>query len=66
MDDVFLDERAVGRLGCQDGGATYVVPLIFARERDALYLLTIEGRKVRAARKNPAVCFEVDEYDGAT
>ena len=30
------------------------------------YAFTTEGRKTRAAREHPAVCFEVDEYDGDT
>jgi nitroimidazol reductase NimA-like FMN-containing flavoprotein (pyridoxamine 5'-phosphate oxidase superfamily) len=64
--DALLDAQTVGRLGCHDGGLTYVIPLIYAREGDALYVLTTEGRKTRAARKSPAVCFEVDEYDAAS
>jgi nitroimidazol reductase NimA-like FMN-containing flavoprotein (pyridoxamine 5'-phosphate oxidase superfamily) len=64
--DRFLDEQVYGRLGCHDAGTTYVVPLIYARKDDALYILTTEGQKIRAARSNPAVCFEVDEHDRAT
>jgi hypothetical protein len=63
--DRFLDSQAVGRLGCHAAGVTYVVPLIYARDADAIYVLTTEGQKVRAARQNPAVCFEVDEYEPA-
>jgi uncharacterized protein len=62
----FLDSQTVGRLGCHDAGFTYVVPLIYARHDDALYIMTTDGQKVRAARRNPAVCFEVDQYDAAT
>jgi nitroimidazol reductase NimA-like FMN-containing flavoprotein (pyridoxamine 5'-phosphate oxidase superfamily) len=43
-----------------------VIPLIYARQGSALYVLTTEGRKVRSMRKNPVVCFEVDEYDPVT
>jgi len=64
--DSFLDEQTVGRMGCHDAGVTYVVPLIYARDGDALYVLTTQGEKIRIARKNPAVCFEVDEYEAAT
>jgi nitroimidazol reductase NimA-like FMN-containing flavoprotein (pyridoxamine 5'-phosphate oxidase superfamily) len=64
--DAFLDEQVVGRLGCHDEQGTYVVPLIYARHGSALYLLTTEGRKIRAMRKDPAVCFEVDHFDAAT
>jgi nitroimidazol reductase NimA-like FMN-containing flavoprotein (pyridoxamine 5'-phosphate oxidase superfamily) len=62
----FLDGQTVGRLGCHDAGVTYVVPLIYAREARALYVLTTEGEKIRVLRKNPGVCFEVDEYESAT
>jgi len=62
----FLDEQCVGRVGCHDEGGTYVVPVIYARRDDGLYVMTTEGRKVRVMRNNPSVCFEVDEYDGAT
>jgi nitroimidazol reductase NimA-like FMN-containing flavoprotein (pyridoxamine 5'-phosphate oxidase superfamily) len=58
-----LDAQTVGRLGCHGDGRTYVVPLIFARKDAALYILTTEGHKIRVMRKNPAVCFEVDEYN---
>lgn len=64
--DRFLDEQVMGRLGCNDAEGTYVVPLIYARHGQMLYVLTTEGRKIRAARSNPAVCFEVDEYDWKT
>ena len=64
--DRFLDEQTVGRIGCHDDEGTYVVPLIYAREGNALFVLTTEGQKIRVMRKNPAVCFEVDEYDAAT
>ena len=64
--DRFLDEQTVGRLGCRDEDAVYVVPLIYARRGQSLYLLTMDGRKTCAARENPSVCFEVDEYDRAT
>ena len=61
-----LDQQVVGRLGVQDGDDAYVVPLIYARQGDALYVMTGEGRKTRAARGMRRVCFEVDEYDRAT
>ena len=64
--DRFLDERVYGRMGCHDAGLTYVVPLIYARQAEALYVMTTEGLKIRVARNNPAVCFEVDEHDPVT
>lgn len=64
--DAFLDQKIVGRMGCHDAGLTYVVPLIYARDGDALYIFAVEGQKTEFARNNPSVCFEVDEHDPAT
>jgi nitroimidazol reductase NimA-like FMN-containing flavoprotein (pyridoxamine 5'-phosphate oxidase superfamily) len=64
--DAFLDEQKVGRIGIRDGESIYVVPLVFGRRGDTLYVLTTDGRKTRAARTAPSVCFEVDDYDSST
>ena len=61
-----LDEQVYGRLGCYDEGEVYVLPLIYVREGQSLYIMTTEGRKIQAMRKNPAVCFEVDEQERST
>ena len=59
----FLRGRRIARLGCHAGGATYVVPLIYAYEDGAVVAVTTEGRKTAMLRENPRVCVEVDEYD---
>jgi len=61
--DEFLHAQVVGRIGVHAGGATYVVPVIYAYADDALHVYTVEGRKVAMMREEPQVCFEVDEYD---
>ena len=66
-----LDEQVYGRLGCYDDGEVYVLPLIYVREGQvregqSLYIMTTEGRKIQAMRKNPAVCFEADEQERST
>lgn len=64
--DELLRAQVVGRIGCHEGGRTYVVPVIYAYDGAALYVASLEGQKVRMMRANPEVCFEVDEYeDGA-
>jgi nitroimidazol reductase NimA-like FMN-containing flavoprotein (pyridoxamine 5'-phosphate oxidase superfamily) len=60
--DELLREQVVGRVGCHVDGLTYVVPLIYAYDGEALYVASIEGRKIEMMRINPSVCFEVDEY----
>ena len=64
--DAFLREQVVGRIGCHLDGRTYVVPVIYAWDGEAAYVQSIEGRKVEMMRANPAVCFEVDEYDAGS
>jgi nitroimidazol reductase NimA-like FMN-containing flavoprotein (pyridoxamine 5'-phosphate oxidase superfamily) len=61
--DEFLHGQRIARLGCHAGGETYVVPLIYAYDGEAVVSVTTEGRKVAMLRDNPRVCVEVDEYD---
>jgi len=61
--DAFLRSQRIARLGCHAGGATYVVPVIYGWDGDAIYAVTMEGRKIEMMRANPRVCVEVDEYD---
>lgn len=63
--DDLLSDQVVGRIGCHTNGVTYVVPVIYAYDREGLYVASMEGQKNRMMRGNPSVCFEVDEYDGA-
>ncbi|MBD0329351.1 MAG: pyridoxamine 5'-phosphate oxidase family protein [Thermoleophilia bacterium] len=64
--DDLLRAQVVARLGCHAGGETYVVPVFYAYDGEALYVATREGRKVDMLRENPAVVAEVDEYDDDT
>ena len=60
--DELLRAQLVGRIGCQADGETYVVPVIYAYDGSAVVVASIDGRKIRAMRAEPRVCFEVDEY----
>lgn len=52
----------VCRLAMCDGDRPYLVPLSFALDGDDLVLHSArEGRKLDVLRRNPAVCFEVEE-----
>src|SRR5262245_63072933 len=61
--DELLETQVVGRIGCHAGGETYVVPVVFAFDGEHIHVASVEGRKVRMMRRNPRVCFEVDEHD---
>ncbi|HEY0678842.1 MAG TPA: pyridoxamine 5'-phosphate oxidase family protein [Chitinophagaceae bacterium] len=56
-----LRTRFVGRIGCHADGITYVVPISYAYDDGYVYAHTLDGMKLNIMRKNPAVCFEVDE-----
>jgi nitroimidazol reductase NimA-like FMN-containing flavoprotein (pyridoxamine 5'-phosphate oxidase superfamily) len=52
----------VCRLAMCDGDRPYLVPLTFALDGDDLVFHSArEGRKLEVLRRNPAVCFEVEE-----
>jgi nitroimidazol reductase NimA-like FMN-containing flavoprotein (pyridoxamine 5'-phosphate oxidase superfamily) len=57
-----LEEARVCRLAMADGGRPYLVPLSFALDGDDLVLHSARaGRKLEVLRRNPEVCFEVEE-----
>jgi uncharacterized protein len=62
----FLAEEVVARIGCSAASELYVIPVIYAYEDGAAYVLTTEGRKTATMRANPEVCLEVDRYDAET
>jgi uncharacterized protein len=64
--DDLLRAQVVGRVGCHADGLTYVVPVIYAYDGEAFFVYTVEGQKVRMMRRNPQVCFEVDEYEAGS
>jgi nitroimidazol reductase NimA-like FMN-containing flavoprotein (pyridoxamine 5'-phosphate oxidase superfamily) len=55
-----LGNQVVGRIGCHSDGKTYVVPISYAYDGQYIYCHTQEGMKVEMMRKNPKICFEVD------
>ena len=62
-DDVetLVKQQLVGRIGCHAKDVTYVVPISFAYDGAYIYGHTFEGMKVDMMRKNPKVCFQVDD-----
>jgi nitroimidazol reductase NimA-like FMN-containing flavoprotein (pyridoxamine 5'-phosphate oxidase superfamily) len=61
--DDLLREEWVGRIGCQQAGRTYVVPVAYVFDGSAVYAHSAEGRKLAIMRENPEVCFEVDRIE---
>ena len=58
-----LRDGTVGRVGVCSGGHTYVVPITYVYDGNSIYGHSTFGQKIRMLRKNPSVCFEVEEID---
>ena len=58
-----LFNEVVGRIGCHGDGRTYVVPVTYVFDGEAVYAHSAEGLKIRTMRANPAVCFQVDQRE---
>ncbi|HEX5026461.1 MAG TPA: pyridoxamine 5'-phosphate oxidase family protein, partial [Agriterribacter sp.] len=58
-----LKVQLVGRLGCHADNLTYVVPVSYAYDGVYVYSHTYEGLKMDLIRKNPQVCFQVDDMN---
>lgn len=56
-----LTRCIVGRIGCSDGKRVYVVPINYVFDGKFIIAHSLEGMKINMMRKNPEVCFEVDE-----
>ena len=58
-----ISNNIIGRLGCHADGKTYIVPISFAYDNGYVYARTFEGKKIEMMRKNPEVCFQLDEME---
>lgn len=59
--DQVLSENVIGRIGCTDGEKVLVIPVNYAFDGKHIIGHTLPGTKVSMMRKNPKVCFEVDD-----
>lgn len=56
-----LHSQMIGRLACIQNDEPYIVPMAFAYEGNRILGQTSAGLKLSILRKNPKVCFEVDQ-----
>jgi nitroimidazol reductase NimA-like FMN-containing flavoprotein (pyridoxamine 5'-phosphate oxidase superfamily) len=61
-----LKENALGRIGCSDGKQSYIVPVNYYFDGNAIVVHSEVGKKIKMMRQNPNVCFEVDEMTDFT
>lgn len=57
-----LQEQFLGRIGCSANDLTYIVPISYAYDGKYIYIRSKNGMKVDIMRKNPKVCFEVENF----
>ena len=57
-----IGSAQICRLGLTDENAPYIVPLCFGHKDSILYFHSVaEGKKIEILKKNPNVCFELDQ-----
>lgn len=56
-----LTDQLVGRIGCHADDTTYVVPISYAYDGTYIFGHASDGMKISMMRKNPNVCFQVDD-----
>jgi nitroimidazol reductase NimA-like FMN-containing flavoprotein (pyridoxamine 5'-phosphate oxidase superfamily) len=59
--EALLKNGLIGRIGCHADGVTNVILVSYAYDGACIYVHSHEGMKMALMRKNPAVCFEVDD-----
>ncbi|MEO7982444.1 MAG: pyridoxamine 5'-phosphate oxidase family protein [Bacteroidota bacterium] len=64
--DEVLYANVLGRIGCNDGKKNYVVPINYVYDGKHIIGHSVVGLKIDMMRKNPQVCFEVDEMKSFT
>jgi len=58
-----LCKQVIGRIGCHNGDLLYVVPISYAYDGKYIYCHAYPGKKIDMMRKNPKICFQVDEME---
>jgi uncharacterized protein len=61
--EALLRSEVVARIGCHADGRTYVVPITYVYDDDAIIGHSRDGMKIELMRRNPAVCVEVDRVE---
>ena len=59
--ETLLKQQVTGRLACHADGVTYIVPVNYVYNGGHIYSHSAPGKKIEMLRKNPELCFEIDE-----
>jgi len=61
--EVFLQSQLIGRIACCVDNKVYIIPITYVYDGKNIYCHSMQGLKIEMMRKNPQICFEVDEID---
>jgi nitroimidazol reductase NimA-like FMN-containing flavoprotein (pyridoxamine 5'-phosphate oxidase superfamily) len=61
--DEVLRQEILGRIGFVADGWPYVEPVTYVYDGESVFAHSAEGLKLRSMRKNPNVCFEVEQIE---
>ena len=61
--ETLLHDEVIARIGCHTNGHTYVVPITYAYDGEAIIGYSPDGLKLSMMRENPKVCVEFDHID---
>jgi nitroimidazol reductase NimA-like FMN-containing flavoprotein (pyridoxamine 5'-phosphate oxidase superfamily) len=64
--EALLNGQLIGRIGCHSAGVTYVVPVNYVYDGESIFCHSAEGMKIDMMRKDPEICFEVDNIKDMT
>jgi nitroimidazol reductase NimA-like FMN-containing flavoprotein (pyridoxamine 5'-phosphate oxidase superfamily) len=53
--------QVTGRLGCVVNQKAYIVPINYFYKDSTIYSHSAPGKKIEMMRKNPNVCFQIDQ-----
>jgi nitroimidazol reductase NimA-like FMN-containing flavoprotein (pyridoxamine 5'-phosphate oxidase superfamily) len=56
-----LSRHVIGRIACSDHDLPYIVPVNYVYNGREIISHSTSGKKIEIMRKNPRVCFQVDE-----
>jgi nitroimidazol reductase NimA-like FMN-containing flavoprotein (pyridoxamine 5'-phosphate oxidase superfamily) len=56
-----LKQQVTGRIACQADGTPYIVPVNYFYDGTHIFSHSSLGKKIEIMRKNPKVCFQVDD-----
>lgn len=56
-----LTANSIGRIGCYEKDHVYIVPINYRLTHNYITCYSLEGKKIEMMRRQPHVCFEVDE-----